>query len=48
LDTTVRLRTPEACKASMRFSGMPQAPKPPHIRVMPSSITPRNADAASA
>src|ERR1700722_10379710 len=47
LDTTVRSRTPDACKASMRFSGMPQAPKPPHIRVMPSLTTSRNALAAS-
>src|ERR1700692_2749542 len=47
LDTTVRSRTPDACKASIRFSGMPQAPKPPHIRVIPSLTTSLSAAAAS-
>src|SRR5882672_1034872 len=47
LDTTVRLPMPDACNASIRFSGIPQAPKPPHIRVMPSLTTPCSADTAS-
>jgi hypothetical protein len=34
--------------AAIKFSGIPQTPKPPHITVMPSLTTPRNADSASA
>ncbi len=47
-DTTVRLRTPSTRTASIRCSGLPQAPKPPDITVMPSAMTPVSADTASA
>src|ERR1700679_1386941 len=46
-DTTRRLPAPDACSPSIRFSGIPQAPNPPHIKVMPSLTTPSSADAAS-
>ena len=35
---TVRPRVPRARRAAIRFSGIPQSPKPPIIMVAPSGI----------
>jgi len=46
-ETTVRFFTPDSRMAPMRFSGMPQRPKPPAMMVMPSKRSPARASAAS-
>src|SRR4030095_8426085 len=47
LPTIVSPFTPLSCSAAMRFSGMPQSPKPPAAMVMLSWSKPSRADLAS-
>src|SRR5688572_11031598 len=44
---TVMPPTPLSRSAMIRFSGIPQSPKPPLITVMPSKVSPSSADLAS-
>src|SRR5262245_42991753 len=45
---TVRLRAPESRSARIRFSGIPQSPKPPAMIVIPSRVSPVSSGFASA
>ena len=47
LPTMVRPLTPLSCNAAMRFSGMPQSPKPPAAMVILSWSRPSSAALAS-
>src|SRR5579875_3534414 len=44
---TVRFLTPASFSAVIRFSGLPDRPKPPDIKVMPSNSSPSSAARAS-
>src|SRR5262245_23256543 len=45
-DTTVSPCTPDSHNATIRFSGMPHRPKPPHITLIPSRTTSASAACA--
>ena len=48
LEITVKPFTPASRMAGIRFSGLPDRPKPPDMIVMPSNSTPFSAAPASA